>query len=151
MPAATARPSTGSGNDLVEPSGRVISGIAGGLGIRPGIVRQLPRTYAPGRAEHGRPAARAIPYGRRIKRGTGRTIVGPGRDAARIPGIDARVEQGDRFMFGAHPVDVLETPGHTTGHIVYYLPDDGVAFVGDTLFADDVAVFARTRELKDRF
>jgi hydroxyacylglutathione hydrolase len=24
---------------------------------------------------------------------------------------------------------------HTAGHIAYWLPDDGVAFVGDTLFA----------------
>ena len=30
---------------------------------------------------------------------------------------------------------VFDTPGHTRGHIVYYLPEDGVAFVGDTLFA----------------
>lgn len=70
-----------------------------------------------------------------LKKRTGCTVVGPGKDAARIPGIDVRVEQGDRFMLGTHAVDVLETPGHTTGHIVYRLPDDGVAFVGDTLFA----------------
>ena len=30
---------------------------------------------------------------------------------------------------------MFDTPGHTRGHIVYFLPDDGVAFVGDTLFA----------------
>lgn len=72
---------------------------------------------------------------RALKERTGCTIVGPGRDASRIPGIDVRVAEGDRYMLGSHAVDVLETPGHTTGHIVYHLPDDGVAFVGDTLFA----------------
>lgn len=72
---------------------------------------------------------------RALKERTGCTIVGPGRDASRIPGIDVRVAEGDRYMLGPHAVDVLETPGHTTGHIVYHLPDDGVAFVGDTLFA----------------
>lgn len=70
-----------------------------------------------------------------LKERTGCTIVGPAKDAARIPGIDEGVEEGDRFMLGSHPVEVLETPGHTKGHVVYHLPEDGVAFVGDTLFA----------------
>ena len=30
---------------------------------------------------------------------------------------------------------VRETPGHTLGHIVYHLPEQKIAFVGDTLFA----------------
>ena len=71
----------------------------------------------------------------RLKELTGCRIVGPRKDAARIPGIDVGVGQGDAFAFGTHRVEVLDTPGHTRGHIVYYLPDDGVAFVGDTLFA----------------
>jgi hydroxyacylglutathione hydrolase len=32
-------------------------------------------------------------------------------------------------------VRVIATPGHTLGHIAYWIPDAGVAFVGDTLFA----------------
>lgn len=70
-----------------------------------------------------------------IQRATGCTIVGNGNDAKRIPGIDVTVTDGDTFDFGGHTVHVLETPGHTIGHIVYYIPDQGVAFVGDTLFA----------------
>jgi hydroxyacylglutathione hydrolase len=70
-----------------------------------------------------------------LKAATGCQIVGPRADAARIPGIDVEVGDGDRFEFGRHAVEVFDTPGHTTGHIVYYLPDDGVAFVGDTLFS----------------
>jgi len=62
-------------------------------------------------------------------------IAGPRADAARIPGIDVQYGDGDTFMFGNHRVQVFDTPGHTTGHIVYYLPDDAVAFVGDTLFS----------------
>jgi hydroxyacylglutathione hydrolase len=73
----------------------------------------------------------------RLKELTGCRIVGPRKDAARIPGIDVGVGQGDAFAFGTHRVEVLDTPGHTRGHIVYYLPDDGVAFVGDTLFMPD--------------
>ena len=32
-------------------------------------------------------------------------------------------------------VEVFDTPGHTRGHIVYFFPQDEVAFVGDTLFS----------------
>jgi hydroxyacylglutathione hydrolase len=70
-----------------------------------------------------------------LKAATGCRIVGPRADAARIPGIDVEVGDGDRFEFGRHAVEVFDTPGHTTGHIVYHLPDDGIAFVGDTLFS----------------
>jgi hydroxyacylglutathione hydrolase len=30
---------------------------------------------------------------------------------------------------------VIETPGHTRGHISYLFPEDGIVFVGDTLFS----------------
>lgn len=70
-----------------------------------------------------------------LKRQTGCTIIGPRADAARIPGIDVEVGEGDAFAFGAHPVRVFDTPGHTRGHIVYWIPSAGVAFVGDTLFS----------------
>jgi hydroxyacylglutathione hydrolase len=63
------------------------------------------------------------------------TVVGAAIDAERIPGIDVRVADGERFAFGNAQVQVLEVPGHTSGHIAYYFADDGVAFVGDTLFA----------------
>jgi hydroxyacylglutathione hydrolase len=70
-----------------------------------------------------------------LKGRTSCTIVGPRSDAERIPGIDVLVGEGDTFMLGTHRIEVYDTPGHTRGHIVYYLPADGVAFVGDTLFA----------------
>ncbi|HVY64306.1 MAG TPA: hydroxyacylglutathione hydrolase [Gammaproteobacteria bacterium] len=70
-----------------------------------------------------------------LKRQTGCTIVGPRADAARIPGIDVQVGEGDVVAIGAHRAVVFDTPGHTRGHIVYYFADAGVAFVGDTLFA----------------
>lgn len=70
-----------------------------------------------------------------LKRATGCTIVGPRADAERIPGIDVEVGEGDEIWLGTHRVQVFDTPGHTRGHIVYLLPDDDVAFVGDTLFS----------------
>jgi hydroxyacylglutathione hydrolase len=70
-----------------------------------------------------------------LKERTGCRVVGPRADAARIPGIDVQVGDGDVFELGSHRVEVFDTPGHTRGHIVYWLPQDEAAFVGDTLFA----------------
>jgi hydroxyacylglutathione hydrolase len=70
-----------------------------------------------------------------LKRETGCTILGPAAEARRIPGIDQAVAGGDTFAFGSHEVRVIDTPGHTAGHIAYWIPDAGIAFVGDTLFA----------------
>lgn len=70
-----------------------------------------------------------------VKAATGCKITGPAGEADKIPGIDRTVREGDELDFAGHPVRVLETPGHTLGHIAYHFPDEEVAFVGDTLFA----------------
>ncbi len=69
-----------------------------------------------------------------LKAKTGCQIIGPQTEAARIPGIDVTVDDGDSFTLGAHRVEVIGTPGHTMGHVTYFLPGERVAFVGDTLF-----------------
>ncbi|MGD8831820.1 MAG: hydroxyacylglutathione hydrolase [Pseudomonadales bacterium] len=70
-----------------------------------------------------------------LKKQWGCTVVGAANDAERIPGIDVGVADGDRFPFGSTSALILEVPGHTVGHIAYYFEEDGIAFVGDTLFA----------------
>lgn len=70
-----------------------------------------------------------------LKEATGCTIYGPAAEAERIPGIDVEVTDGDVIRFGDFDVKVIETPGHTIGHIAYWIPEAKVAFVGDTLFA----------------
>jgi hydroxyacylglutathione hydrolase len=70
-----------------------------------------------------------------LKARTGCRIVGPRGEAARIPGIDQEVGEGDVVALGGHRARVLDVPGHTAGHIAYWFEADGVAFVGDTLFA----------------
>lgn len=70
-----------------------------------------------------------------LKERTGCKILGAKVDAARIPGIDVELADGQEFDFAGHKVQVWETPGHTVGHIVFHFVDDDMAFVGDTLFS----------------
>lgn len=62
-------------------------------------------------------------------------IIGPKAEAEQIPGLDVAVGDGDVVMLGASKAMVYDTPGHTSGHIIFYFPEDGAAFVGDTIFA----------------
>lgn len=66
---------------------------------------------------------------------TGCRIIGPAGESARIPSLEQAVREGDILDLGGHEVRVLDVPGHTAGHIAYWLPQDEVVFVGDTLFA----------------
>jgi len=70
-----------------------------------------------------------------IRAATGCTIVGPAREAGRIPGLDVPVDEGDRIALGSSCAEVLFVGAHTAGHIAYYLPREGLLFPGDTLFA----------------
>ncbi|MFN3583611.1 hydroxyacylglutathione hydrolase [Phenylobacterium sp.] len=69
-----------------------------------------------------------------IKAATGAQVVGPA-EVTRISPIDREVKGGDEVLLGATRFQVLESGGHTLGHVAYYDAADGVAFVGDTLFA----------------
>src|ERR1700757_2809755 len=62
-------------------------------------------------------------------------VVAPHGEAARIPLVDATVRENDEVRVGSLKGRVLETPGHTAGHISYFFPADKLAFVGDTLFS----------------
>ncbi len=68
-----------------------------------------------------------------IKAATGARISGPAAET--IPGVDVSLREGESVRIGKHVGRVIETPGHTLGHIAVVFEDDHVAFVGDTLFA----------------
>lgn len=70
-----------------------------------------------------------------IKAATGCVITGPAAEASRIPTLDRLVGEGDVARLGGHVARVLAVPAHTAGHIAYHLADDGILFIGDTLFA----------------
>lgn len=62
-------------------------------------------------------------------------VVAPAAEAAQIPLVDLEVKEGETVHVGTLAAHVLETPGHTLGHIAYWLHSDKLVFVGDTLFS----------------
>ena len=54
-----------------------------------------------------------------------------------IPSVDKLVGEGDRFKLGSLNIDVIYTPCHTKGHIIYIVSGSSgknIMFTGDTLF-----------------
>lgn len=70
-----------------------------------------------------------------LKEKYGCKIIGPEKDRARIPGIDEGLNEGDVFTWQDCNFEVIETPGHTLGHICFYEPELKTLFSGDTLFS----------------
>jgi hydroxyacylglutathione hydrolase len=65
---------------------------------------------------------------------TGARVVGPA-EVTKLTPIDREVAGGDVVMLGETRFEVIESGGHTLGHIAYFDAADRIAFVGDTLFA----------------
>ncbi|HEY2660367.1 MAG TPA: hydroxyacylglutathione hydrolase [Caulobacteraceae bacterium] len=70
----------------------------------------------------------------KVKAATGAMVVGPA-EVEKISPVDRRVAGGDMVELGETRFEVIDTGGHTLGHITYFDPADQIAFVGDTLFA----------------
>lgn len=52
-----------------------------------------------------------------------------------IPMPSNYLHDGDIIKFGNHSLEVLHTPGHTPGSVVFYCKEEKVAFTGDTIFS----------------
>ncbi|MDA9918564.1 hydroxyacylglutathione hydrolase [Erythrobacter sp.] len=65
---------------------------------------------------------------------TGAKVVAP-KEVEKLSAIDTEVSHGDTVSLGAFKADVIDVSGHTNGHIAFHLPEAGVAFVGDSVFA----------------
>ncbi|MNU48036.1 Hydroxyacylglutathione hydrolase [compost metagenome] len=70
----------------------------------------------------------------RLKAETGCEIVGP-EEVRRAAPLDRVVVDGDAVRLGETVFEVVLSPGHTLGHVVYRAADDDLAFVGDVIFA----------------
>jgi len=66
-------------------------------------------------------------------------LTAPAGETERIADITRPVRGGDTIRIAGYEAQVIETPGHTTGHVAFYMGDcfgdHGIAFVGDTLFS----------------
>jgi hydroxyacylglutathione hydrolase len=62
-------------------------------------------------------------------------VIGATKDAHRLPPLDVAVGEGDELRLGESGAVVLETPGHTLGHLAYHFTDEDALVVGDTLFS----------------
>lgn len=66
---------------------------------------------------------------------TGAKVIGHRLDAYRLPPLDVELEEGDSYDWGGVEFKVMFLPGHTLGHIAYYVPQMSSLFCGDVLFA----------------
>ncbi len=51
---------------------------------------------------------------------------------------DHWLNDGDVISFGDISLNVIHCPGHTPGHVVFYHPENQIAFVGDVLFQGSI-------------
>jgi hydroxyacylglutathione hydrolase len=70
-----------------------------------------------------------------LKTGTGALVVGAEGDRRRIPLLDLAVKDQSLVKVGSLQARVLDTPGHTVGHICYWFEGQHLLFCGDTLFS----------------
>ncbi len=55
-----------------------------------------------------------------------------------LPAIDIDLGERETITFGNTALQIIQTPGHTPGHVCLFEPRSRVVFTGDTLFADSI-------------
>ncbi|MDR3509184.1 MAG: hydroxyacylglutathione hydrolase [Caulobacteraceae bacterium] len=70
----------------------------------------------------------------KLKAATGAVIHAP-PEVEKTSSIDHPVKAGDVVALGETRFQVIDTGGHTLGHVSYFDAEDQIAFVGDTLFS----------------
>lgn len=70
-----------------------------------------------------------------IVNATGARVVGGAADARRLPPLDLAVTPGTPLQILGEPVEVIDVPGHTVGHLAFHFPASGMAFTADSLMA----------------
>ncbi len=61
-------------------------------------------------------------------------IIAPKNEFADVPGADIAADETSPLNLKGLDINILNAPGHTLGHILYYFPKSQWLFTGDTLF-----------------
>ncbi|GLS86407.1 hydroxyacylglutathione hydrolase [Cypionkella aquatica] len=70
-----------------------------------------------------------------IVEATSAAILGAAADAHRLPPLTRALVEADQVKIGSDTAYVIDVPGHTVGHIAFYLPATGLCFTADSLMA----------------
>ncbi len=65
----------------------------------------------------------------------GAAVIGAAADVHRLPRLDQAVREGEVVPLGSASARVINTPGHTVGHVSYFIEPGAVLLCGDTLFS----------------
>jgi glyoxylase-like metal-dependent hydrolase (beta-lactamase superfamily II) len=80
-----------------------------------------------------------------LKRLTGAKVAAH-RDARPAP--DLPLKDGDTLTLGSVGIRMLDVPGHTEDHLLFFLPNERVAITGDLLFVGKVGGTGNDREAR---
>ena len=61
-------------------------------------------------------------------------VFGFAKDQMRIPGIDHPLQENETFTWKDLEIRTLFAPGHTSGHLLFYIEKLNILFSGDVLF-----------------
>ena len=61
-------------------------------------------------------------------------VVAPKKNRNQILSAEHWVSEGDHIQLGSFQFEVMELPGHTLGHVAYWVPEMKWLFSGDVLF-----------------
>lgn len=62
-------------------------------------------------------------------------VIAPKAELLKIPGADQGVAEGDVISECGVDLRVIETPGHTKGHVIFHAEKENALFAGDTIFS----------------
>ena len=72
---------------------------------------------------------------KKLKEKYGAEVIGFKGDKNRIPEIDILIDDKETWKYESLEAKIIHVPGHTLGHVCFYLYNEKSIFTGDTLFS----------------